>query len=62
MNKGFRLVPSFRLKFFSTCQALNLLEFPQLLAHVTMKPASYDRRTIPPLLKAWAEAERKHGG
>jgi hypothetical protein len=23
---------------------------------------TYDRRTIPPLLKAWAEAERKHGG
>lgn len=22
----------------------------------------YDRRTIPPLLKAWAEEERKHGG
>ena len=23
---------------------------------------TYDRRTIPPLLKEWAEAERKHGG
>jgi hypothetical protein len=23
---------------------------------------TYDRRTIPPLLKAWGEAERKHGG
>lgn len=23
---------------------------------------TYDRRTIPPLLKAWAEAGRKHGG
>ncbi len=23
---------------------------------------SYDRRTIPPLLKQWAEAERQHGG
>jgi len=23
---------------------------------------TYDRRTIPPLLKAWAEGERKHGG
>lgn len=23
---------------------------------------SYDRRTIPPLLKAWAEAGRNHGG
>lgn len=23
---------------------------------------TYDRRTIPPLLKGWAEAERKHGG
>lgn len=23
---------------------------------------TYDRRTIPPLLKDWAEAERKHGG
>ena len=23
---------------------------------------TYDRRTIPPLLKAWAEEERKHGG
>ncbi len=22
----------------------------------------YDRRTIPPLLKVWAEEERKHGG
>jgi hypothetical protein len=22
---------------------------------------TYDRRTIPPLLKAWAEEERKHG-
>ena len=24
--------------------------------------ATYDRRTIPPLLKAWAEAGLKHGG
>jgi hypothetical protein len=23
---------------------------------------NYDRRTIPPLLKAWAEEDRKHGG
>lgn len=23
---------------------------------------TYDRRTIPPLLKDWAEAEREHGG
>jgi len=23
---------------------------------------TYDRRTIPPLLKAWAEQERKHSG
>jgi hypothetical protein len=23
---------------------------------------TYDRRTIPPLLKAWAEQDRKHGG
>jgi len=23
---------------------------------------TYDRRTIPPLLKAWAEEERPHGG
>jgi len=23
---------------------------------------TYDRRTIPPLLKAWAEQERSHGG
>ena len=23
---------------------------------------TYDRRTIPPLLKTWAEEERKHGG
>jgi len=23
---------------------------------------TYDRRTIPPLLKAWAEAGRQHGG
>jgi hypothetical protein len=23
---------------------------------------TYDRRTIPPLLKAWAEAGREHGG
>jgi hypothetical protein len=23
---------------------------------------TYDRRTIPPLLKTWGEAERKHGG
>jgi hypothetical protein len=23
---------------------------------------TYDRRTIPPLLKTWAEAERAHGG
>jgi hypothetical protein len=23
---------------------------------------TYDRRTIPPLLKGWAEEERKHGG
>jgi hypothetical protein len=23
---------------------------------------TYDRRTIPPLLKAWGEAEGKHGG
>jgi Domain of unknown function (DUF5615) len=23
---------------------------------------TYDRRTIPPLLKAWAEEERQHGG
>jgi hypothetical protein len=23
---------------------------------------TYDRRTIPPLLKAWAEEERTHGG
>lgn len=23
---------------------------------------TYDRRTIPPLLKAWAEAGRRHGG
>jgi hypothetical protein len=23
---------------------------------------TYDRRTIPPLLKAWTEEERKHGG
>lgn len=23
---------------------------------------TYDRRTIPPLLKAWGEAGRKHGG
>ena len=23
---------------------------------------TYDRRTIPPVLKAWAEEERSHGG
>lgn len=23
---------------------------------------TYDRRTIPPLLKAWAEEDRRHGG
>ena len=23
---------------------------------------TYDRRTIPPLFKAWAEEERRHGG
>ena len=23
---------------------------------------TYDRRTIPPLLRSWAEGERKHGG
>jgi hypothetical protein len=27
-----------------------------------MTLVTYDRRTIPPLLKAWAEEERKHGG
>src|SRR5215470_7746748 len=28
--------------------------------HLTL--VTYDRRTIPPLLKLWAEAERPHGG
>jgi hypothetical protein len=27
-----------------------------------LKLVTYDRRTIPPLLKAWAEQERTHGG
>ena len=27
-----------------------------------MTLVTYDRRTIPPLLKIWAEEERKHGG
>ena len=27
-----------------------------------LTPVTYDRRTIPLLLKAWAEEERKHGG
>ena len=28
--------------------------------HLTL--VTYDRRTIPPLLKTWAEEERSHGG
>jgi hypothetical protein len=27
-----------------------------------LTPVTYDRKTIPPLLKSWAEAERDHGG
>ena len=34
--------------------------FRRLNPHVTL--VTYDRRTIPPLLKAWAEADRHHGG
>jgi hypothetical protein len=35
-----------------------------LLAAATQRLTlvTYDRRTIPPLLKTWAEAGRKHGG
>ena len=35
------------------------------LQHATAQQltlVTYDRRTIPPLLKVWAEEERKHGG
>jgi hypothetical protein len=31
-------------------------------AHELITIVTYDRRTIPPLLKTWAEEERTHGG
>lgn len=31
-------------------------------AKQSLIPVTYDRRTIPPLLKLWAEEERSHGG
>jgi hypothetical protein len=34
----------------------------QLAAAQGLTLVTYDRRTIPPLLKVWAEEERKHGG
>jgi len=34
----------------------------QEAAKQSLTLVTYDRRTIPPLLKAWAEEERKHGG
>src|SRR6202007_3409070 len=34
----------------------------QQAAEQRLTLVTYDRRTIPPLLKAWAEEERKHGG
>jgi hypothetical protein len=34
----------------------------QLAAEQNLTLVTYDRRTIPPLLKTWAEEEREHGG
>jgi hypothetical protein len=34
----------------------------QQAARQKLTLVTYDRRTIPPLLKAWAEEERSHGG
>jgi hypothetical protein len=34
----------------------------QAAAKQNLTLVTYDRRTIPPLLKAWAEANRNHGG
>jgi hypothetical protein len=34
----------------------------QAAARQDLTLVTYDRRTIPPLLKAWAEANRNHGG
>jgi hypothetical protein len=34
----------------------------QAAARQELTLVTYDRRTIPPLLKAWAEANRNHGG
>jgi Domain of unknown function (DUF5615) len=34
----------------------------QAAAKQSLTLVTYDRRTIPPLLKAWAEDERRHGG
>jgi len=34
----------------------------QLAAKQNLTLVTYDRRTIPPLLKTWAEEERRHGG
>jgi hypothetical protein len=31
-------------------------------AELGLTPVTYDRRTIPPLLKAWAEEQSDHGG
>lgn len=31
-------------------------------AHEQLTLVTYDRKTIPPLLKDWAQAERTHGG
>jgi len=36
--------------------------FLQAAAAQNLTLATYDRRTIPPLLKTWAEAARNHGG
>jgi hypothetical protein len=34
----------------------------QAAAHQQLTLVTYDRRTIPPLLKRWAEAGQNHGG
>jgi len=37
-------------------------EFLQAAARQSLTLVTYDRRTIPPLLKSWAEENRSHGG
>jgi hypothetical protein len=59
-----RLLIAFYIAQWENGEFLGQQDSPYLQQAVVQRLTlvTYDRRTIPPLLKSWAEEERKHGG